>query len=392
MTSASMSSARPVPVRLALAAGVLLLGAIPAARVGAQEPTDTSLTLDRAATVEVRGGAHDVTVSVGTDRTLRVRGGADTRLSVRGAGRAVVVQPAERRGGGAVTLEVPRGTTVLARTQSGDVTVRGTGADVEVVTLSGDVRVEEGERVRVESVSGDVTVRGARDGVRVEATSGDVRVEGVDGDLEVSLTSGSVTLRGVASRRVSVKTVSGDVDWAGALVPDGRYDFGAHSGDLRLALPRDVGAVLDVRTFSGDVDTGPLALTLVPDAPRAGREREREERELADARDRLDALRDSLRRATSDSARIARARQRERERPPGWERNLERTVEGLVESVMRGVAVGMESVAGAVDDVAERTRGRRYTLGRGDGPRLTLSTFSGTISFRPLDGAAPRRE
>jgi len=387
-----MSSPTHAPARLAIAAGALLLGVFLAARVAAQERTDTTLTLDRTTTVEVSGGSHDVTVSVGADRTLRVRGGADTRLSVRGAGRTVVVRPAERRGGGAVTLEVPRGTTVLARTQSGDVTVRGTGADVEVVTLSGDVRVEEGERVRVESVSGDVTVRGARDGARLEATSGDVRVEGVDGDLEVSLTSGSLTARGVASRRVSVKTVSGDVDWAGALVPDGRYDFGAHSGDLRLALPRDAAAALDVRTFSGALDTGPLALTLVPDAPRAGREREREQRELAEARDRLAALRDSLRRATTDSARVARARERERERPSGWERNLERTVEGVVESVMRGVAVGMESAVGAMDDIAERTRGRRYTLGRGDGPRVTLSTFSGNITVRPLDGVPPRRE
>lgn len=390
MTVSFIASPSPAIARVAPVLGVLLLGALPAARAGAQERTDTTVALERAATVEVSGGSHDVTVSVGADRTLRVRGGADTRLAVRGAGRTVVVQPAGRRSGGAVMLEVPRGTTVLARTQSGDVTVRGTGADVEVVTLSGDVRVEEGERVRVESVSGDVTVRGARDGVRVEATSGDVRVEEVDGDLEVRLTSGSVTLRGVASRRVAVKTVSGDVDWAGVLVPDGRYDFGAHSGDLRLALPRDVGAALDVRTFSGELDTGPLALTLVPDAPRAGREREA--RELAEARDKLAALRDSLQRLNADSSRVARARQRERERPPGWEGQLQRTVDGVVESVLSGVTIGLASAAGAMDNLAERTRGQRYTLGRGDGARVTLSSFSGTIRLRPLEGAAPRRE
>jgi hypothetical protein len=52
----------------------------------------------------------------------------------------------------------------------------------------------------------------------------------------------------------------------------------------------------------------------------------------------------------------------------------------------------MESVLGAADQLADRGRGRRFTLGRADGPRVTLSSFSGTIRLRPMDGAPPRRE
>ena len=59
---------------------------------------------------------------------------------------------------------------------------------------------------------------------------------------------------------------------------------------------------------------------------------------------------------------------------------------------MGGGAAGMASVLGAADQLADRGRGRRFTLGRGDGPRVTLSSFSGTVRLRPIDGAAPRRE
>jgi hypothetical protein len=207
-----------------------------------------------------------------------------------------------------------------------------------------------------------------------------------------------VVLRGVASRRVAVQVVSGEVEWTGALADDGRYEFGAHSGGVRLALPRDARAALQVRTFSGELDAGPFPLTLLPEAAPRPRDRE-EQRAMAEAREKLAALRDSLRRYAGDSLRREQERQRSRagdrqgDRAAGaWERDFERSVEGLVESVMRGVAVGMESVLGAADQLADRGRGRRFTLGRGDGPRVTLSSFSGTIRLRPLDGAAPRRE
>jgi hypothetical protein len=381
-------SAVPHPLLRCVA---LALGTCPLAAAAAQG-RDTTLALERGATVEVAGGSSNIVVTTGGDRGVRVRGSDDARVSVRATGRSVLVNAAGRRRGGEVALEVPRGTTLLLRTQSGDVSVVGTGADVEAETFSGTVRVEAAARVRVETVSGDVTVRGVREGARVEVTSGDVRVDDLEGDLEVRATSGSVLLRGVASRRVAVQVVSGDVEWTGALADDGRYEFGAHSGGVRLALPRDARAALLVRTFSGEVDAGPFPLTLLPDAAPRPRDRE-EQREMAEAREKLAALRDSLRRYASDSLRRGRDGSRSGERgTSGWERDFERSVEGLVEGVMRGVATGMESVLGAADQLVERGRGQRYTLGRGDGPRVMLSSFSGTIRLRPLEGAAPRRE
>ena len=389
MPFVSLFRTLPMSFRLFIAAGVLSLSTTAVTAAGAQVRTDTTLTLDRNATVEVVGRSGDITVTTGTDNRLRVRGESGAAIDVRGSARSVLVDAAgaRTRGTSDLALTVPRGTTLLVRTQSGDITVRGTQADVEVRTTSGDVSIEDAARVRVDALSGDITVRRARDGARINATSGDVALTGIDGDIEVSGTSTSVTMREVSSRRVAVKVVSGEVDWSGPFQDNGRYEFNAHSGDVRLALPRDTRATFDVRTFNGELSTaGNLALTLVPDAS--------SDRVTADSRDvtrdaaRVRAVRDSLQRVLADSMRRD-VRDRDRGRP-GWERDFERSVERLVESVMRGVVVGMESLAVSLDGAASRGRSRRFTLGRDGGPLVTVSTFSGDIRVGTLDGG--RRE
>jgi len=388
MPSSSGRSDMRVSFRLLIAAGVLTLGTASATRAGAQARTDTTLTIDRNATVEVSGWSGDVTVTTGGDRALRLRGD-DARFDVRGSSRSLLIDANGRRGRGTGPLDlvVPRGTTLFVRTQSGNITVRGTDADVEASTISGDVRVEDAARVRIETVAGDVTLRGVRDGAIVSATSGDVRLTGVAGDVQVTGTSSTVVLRDVTSRRVAVKIVSGDVDWAGAFIDDGRYDFSAHSGDLRFDLPRDARATLDVRTFNGELASGSLPLTLVPDPSDAERQRERE----AD-RVRIRAMRDSLQRVVGDSMRRSRDRSRSSDARSGesWERDFERSVERMVEGIMRGLSASVESFAAAFEDAGDRGRSRRFTLGRDGGARVSVSTFSGDIQFR--SSAASRRD
>lgn len=381
-----------VSFRLLIASGVLALSTTRATALGAQVRTDTTLTVDGNATVEVVGWADDVTVSTGSDRTLRVRGDGDTRVDVRGSRRAVLLDASGPRGGGPrgggrLALVVPRGTTLLVRTQSGNVTVRGTGADVEVRSTSGDVLVEDAARLRVETMAGDITARNVRDGVRISATSGDVQLAAIDGDVEVTGTSTTVSLREMSSRRVAVKVVSGDVRWAGPFSDNGRYDFSAHSGDVRFTLPRSARATLDVRTFNGDVSSRDVALTLVPDPADAERDRTRD-REREQQRQRLRTMRDSLERVVADSMRRD-ARARDRSGSASWERDFERSVERMVESVMRGLAVGMESLAVQLEagtaGLAERGRGRRFTLGGDGGPLVTVSTFSGNVTFSTVE-------
>lgn len=370
-----------VSYRLLIASGVLMLSTTQSSSAGAQVRSDTTVAIDASATVEIIGRAGNVTVRGTNDRQLRLRHEGDAQVNVRGGSRALIVDAAASRSRGANDLElsVPRGTALIVRTQSGDITVRGVGADVEVRTTSGNVTVDEAARVRIETVAGDVSLRNVRDGARINATSGDVELITVAGDVEVAATSSTVILRDVDSRRVDVKVVSGDVRWTGPFAETGRYAFSAHSGDMRFVLPRNARATLDVRTFNGDLRTNDLPLTLVPDpaAPERDASRERDVNQLRIARDSIERLiSDSLRRAD---------RQRSGRENPSFERDFERSVERLVESVMRGVSRSMESLALSIDGAVSRDRAHRFTLGRDGGPLVSISTFNGDIVFGTTD-------
>ena len=105
------------------------------------------------------GWSGQVIVRGGSTRRSAPRSRSTARLEVSGSGRAVRIDAGRSRGRDDSTLEldVPAGTALLLRTQSGDVDVRGTEADVEVYTTTGDVRVANAARVRIDNVAGDVT-------------------------------------------------------------------------------------------------------------------------------------------------------------------------------------------------------------------------------------------
>ncbi len=383
-------------LRNRLLGGALLAAAAAATAAAtpahAQARLDTSLTIDASATVEVVVWSSDITINTISDRRLRVRNDGDARVDVTGGGRAIRIDATQSRsrGDGTLTVEVPRGTILLVRSQSGDVSVVGTGADVEVRTTSGDITIDDAARVRIDAVTGDITARGIRDGVRVNSTSGDIRLEDVEGDVEISGTSSTVVLNGMLSRRVQVKVVSGDVRWNGQFADGGRYEFNAHSGDIRLVVPRSTQALLDVRTFNGDITTTDLPLTLIPDPAAA----ERDRMSVRD-RERLRAVRDSVERSVSDSMRRSRTpRTPPTPRTPrdsaSFERNFERSIERLVESVMRNVSVQLESLSVRFDGMSNSGRAQRFQLGGDGGPLVSVSTFSGDIIVGSSDNSRRR--
>ena len=65
--------------------------------------------------------------------------------------------------------------------------------------------------------------------------------------------SGDIQLSGVQVERLLAKSVSGAIEFGAALERGGRYDFGSHSGDIRIVLSSQTGFELDASTFSGSV-------------------------------------------------------------------------------------------------------------------------------------------
>lgn len=153
-------------------------------------------------------------------------------------------------------VSVPRGSRLILEGVSGDVFASGSQGEIEATSVSGDVDVSGGVRdVSVESVSGSVHAAQVNGNLRAESVSGDVRAESVSGNVQATSVSGNIRLNGFQSKDVRTETVSGDIVYSGTIEPGGRYSFEAHSGTIRLNIPKGAGAHFSVETFSGDITT-----------------------------------------------------------------------------------------------------------------------------------------
>jgi len=230
--------------------------------------------------------AIDETFSVSGTPEIRVSN-EDGRTEIRAHARAEVVVRA--------TKEVVRARDrAEAETLAAEVTIRveHRGNKVEVITerpkrhwtigrdasvlVHLDIQVPAKSNLDVTSEDGAVTVSGldGRHRLSVEdgdlevldsigrftivTEDGDVRLVGVDGDVSITSEDGDVTLRGVVTR-LSAETDDGSVDVK--LLP--RSEMGADwslraaDGPIRIELPDDFSAELDIRVDDGSIDVDP---------------------------------------------------------------------------------------------------------------------------------------
>lgn len=256
-------------------AALLLVSAAGATTAGAQRrrPSDqqyrsridTTMAFDRTGIVTISAGSGEIIVAASTGNQLRVRAVSEDDNVRLDASRNTVDLSSTRRGGETrFEVWVPVGARVFAKSQSGDVSIRGTRGEVEVSAQSGDIRVEDVVgRLDVKSFSGDVVAANVTGDVEVVTQSGDLTLSDVRGNVEISNTSGDITLRGMTSKLVRVRTTSGDVTYDGIIDPAGRYELVSHSGDVRLRIPRDANAQLTVSTWNGEIDSD-FPITLRP--------------------------------------------------------------------------------------------------------------------------------
>lgn len=157
-------------------------------------------------------------------------------------------------GSGDVSADATTG-SLAVHTGSGDVEATSTKGHLEIHSGSGDVTVDDAAgAAELATGSGDIDIRG-RVGGSLEARtgSGDVTAEAVDGDRLFARTgSGDIRLGPVQATDVELHTGSGSVRARMARAPKTlRVDTG--SGEVDLALPRDVSADLDIETGSGGI-------------------------------------------------------------------------------------------------------------------------------------------
>ena len=114
------------------------------------------------------------------------------------------------------------------------------------------VRVPAGLVLNLGTVSGDVMASNLDGEIELRSVSGDVRLDGGRGEtVELTTVSGNVELLDIRGRDVTGHTISGRVTFRGAIMDKGAYDFSTTSGDITLNLPENPNATLSAATFSG---------------------------------------------------------------------------------------------------------------------------------------------
>jgi putative adhesin len=273
-----MNSPASRAARLALlAAGAAILSPVGAA-AGAQQTSrhrsayelarlDTTFTFERNGSLSVTIPNGDITITGVEGSQVRIRApgrGGRLRLDVTGTRARLEQVSGSDDDEDRVEIMVPYGVSVVARTGSGDISIRGTRGEVEVHAQSGDVDISGvNRRLDVHTFSGDLSASDITGDVEIATLNGDVRLTDVRGDADVSSVSGDLDLRGMTAKVVRAKTTSGDVTYDGIVDPAGRYELTSHSGDIRLHIPRTTSAQLSVSTWNGDIDSE-FPITLEP--------------------------------------------------------------------------------------------------------------------------------
>jgi len=220
---------------------------------------DTTVSVSRTATVDLSLLSGEIKVTSWDKNEVRIIATSeDGDLRFEASSSRVSLSIDEDNGDDGDTeyqVTVPKGARVIGSSISGNVSVRGVG-EVEATSVSGDVTVSAiAGSATIKTVSGGLSGSEIGGGLQAQNVSGDVEIVGVTGDVQVQTVSGELKLRGVKSSYVRTETVSGDLEFDGAVEPNGRYTFHSHSGSFRINLPRGAGATISYHSFSGDINS-----------------------------------------------------------------------------------------------------------------------------------------
>ena len=169
-----------------------------------------------------------------------------------------VILPHHSGHGGVADLhvQVPKDSELTVSAVSADVTTAGVTGVQRLNAVSGNVTAElAGSDLELKTVSGDVKLKGHGQPARLHMStvSGDVHLEHGAGDLEAGTVSGTLVVSLDSARSVRTRTTSGDVHFEGKLAPGADFDATSVSGDLNVRASAEAGYAYEISTFSGDI-------------------------------------------------------------------------------------------------------------------------------------------
>ena len=219
----------------------------------------------REATVEivrVSRGRTDADAKTGLERvTVSVNTRADR-------GTVIAEYPDERRSNYSVSVAfnvtAPAGTKVLVHSITGNVTLSGIKGETSVNTTTGTIDIAQAAALTAaHTVTGKLAIRDSQgDALDVGTMNGAIVLTNIKTRrLEVSGVTGPITARDIQAGGVEATCMSCQIEYSGPVTAGGRYEFSAHSGEIRLGLTG--GFDIEAETFSGQIEADP-ALGLKP--------------------------------------------------------------------------------------------------------------------------------
>jgi DUF4097 and DUF4098 domain-containing protein YvlB len=251
-------------IALRLTAALLLLLAGAVASASSDKSFDQQVPAQPRGVVEISNVSGSIEVS-GWDRSdVGVHAELDTgveRVDVASDGGRttikVILPHASSHGSEArLQVKIPKDSELNVSAISADVTTAGVLGVQRLNAVSGNITAElAGADVELKTVSGDLRLKGhgvpAR--LHVSTVGGDVHLEHGAGDLEASSVNGTLIVSLDSARGVHARTTSGDLRFEGKLTRGATFEASTVSGDLSVRASADGGYAYEVSSFSGDI-------------------------------------------------------------------------------------------------------------------------------------------
>jgi Putative adhesin len=169
----------------------------------------------------------------------------------------VVLPHVSSQGGEArLQVKIPKASELNISAVNAEVTSNGVLGVQRVNAVSGNITAElDGADVELKTVSGDLRLKGhglpAR--VHLSTVSGNVQLEHGGGDVEASTVNGTLSLSLDAARSVHARTTAGDVRLEGKLARGATLEATTVNGDVNVRASAEGGYGYEVSSFTGDI-------------------------------------------------------------------------------------------------------------------------------------------
>jgi DUF4097 and DUF4098 domain-containing protein YvlB len=152
-------------------------------------------------------------------------------------------------------LHVPKAASLDISVVSAPLVIDGIdGGNIVVNTVSGRSRINaRTPSLKVESVSGGIELAGHTEQANLQTVSGDILAPTLGSQVKLQTISGHIQAEGGPWQKLTLSTVSGDVQLAGKLAANGNLSIDSLSGNVQLQLPADTSGSLHASSFSGDL-------------------------------------------------------------------------------------------------------------------------------------------